>query len=107
MDSKSLPSDKDVDVRVVTLDTESSDLGHVPKVPYLVRFKKFGKSLVSRDAWFGDYVSCCSRAHLTWQDYLSLLIPNIPYLFKKRELDFYGVDDHPPYLLVVILGLQQ
>jgi len=38
---------------------------------------------------------------------LALFIPNIPYVFKKRELPFYGINDRLPYLLMFILGLQQ
>lgn len=41
------------------------------------------------------------------QDYASLFIPNVPFLSKKRELPFYGVHDKLPYMLMIILGLQQ
>jgi xanthine/uracil permease len=41
------------------------------------------------------------------QDYASLFIPNVPFLVKKRELPFYGVNDKLPYMLMTILGLQQ
>ena len=36
-----------------------------------------------------------------------MLIPNLPFLMKKRELPFYGVEDRLPYLLLILLGVQQ
>ncbi|PWN92596.1 putative purine permease [Acaromyces ingoldii] len=73
-----------------------TDLAPVPAGPSVVdKIKRFGRSLVSRDAWVGDH------------DYAALLIPTIPYLTKTdRVLPFYGVHDKVPYLLLIILGLQ-
>jgi hypothetical protein len=41
------------------------------------------------------------------QDYGALFVPNLPFMRKRPELPFYGVDDKLPYLLMIILGLQQ
>ncbi|GFZ47562.1 Purine permease [Saitozyma sp. JCM 24511] len=78
-------------VQVRTLDG-TTGLGHVPERK--IRIKLAIKSLGSREAWFGEY------------DYASLFIPNVPFLVKKRELPFYGVNDKLPYMLMTILGLQ-
>ncbi|BEJ13579.1 hypothetical protein CspHIS471_0307530 [Cutaneotrichosporon sp. HIS471] len=84
-----------VDIQDVD-DSAEGDLAHTPRTkrPLGVRLKEFGASLKSKEAWFADY------------DYGALFIPNIPGLFKKRELPFYGPNDKLPYLLVIILGLQ-
>lgn len=37
---------------------ETDDLGHVPETKF--NAKRFIKSFGSKDAWFGDYVSCLS-----------------------------------------------
>lgn len=87
-------SDKiDASVNVLEAGSTNSNLGPVPE-------RKFSpmrtlKSLGSKDAWLGDY------------DYGSLFIPNMPWSKTKRELPFYGVHDKLPYLLMIILGLQQ
>jgi hypothetical protein len=102
-------SDKDLtgDVQVTTLDVGPSDLGPVPATRF--NWRKTLKSLGSRQAWFGDYVctESCQKAKLNSQNYGSLLVPNLPFMAKPRELPFYGVDDDLPYLLMIILGLQQ
>jgi NCS2 family nucleobase:cation symporter-2 len=84
-------------VEVLDVDDSGHDLGHTPRTkrPIGVRLKEFAASLKSKDAWFSDY------------DYGALFIPNIPGVFKKRELPFYGPNDKLPYLLIIILGLQQ
>ncbi|PCG92196.1 Xanthine/uracil/vitamin C permease [Penicillium occitanis (nom. inval.)] len=51
----------------------------------------------SRDGWIGDY------------DYIYLITPNIWPLNKKYKdfsTPFYGLNDHVPILLTIILGLQ-
>ncbi|KAF5014816.1 hypothetical protein F66182_14068 [Fusarium sp. NRRL 66182] len=51
----------------------------------------------SRDGWIGDY------------DYMYLITPNIWPLNKKYKdfsAPFYGLNDHVPILLTIILGLQ-
>ncbi|WVW84414.1 hypothetical protein I302_106448 [Kwoniella bestiolae CBS 10118] len=80
-------------VNVQTLEQEE-DLGHVP-TSRRSKFKAVMKSLVTKDGWLGDY------------DYGALMIPNIPFVTKKkRELPFYAVDQKLPHLLLFILGLQ-
>ena len=53
---KSVPSNGNVYVNTVDAG-QSSDLAHTP----VSRFspKRFAKSLKSKDAWLGDYVSVC------------------------------------------------
>jgi hypothetical protein len=46
--------DKSVEPAVVNT-LEAEDLGHTPRSSF--RAKRFIKSLGSKDAWFGDYVS--------------------------------------------------
>ncbi|WWC95859.1 hypothetical protein V866_002726 [Kwoniella sp. B9012] len=73
---------------------QEEDLGHVP-TSRRSKFKAVLKSLVTKDGWLGDY------------DYGALMIPNIPFVTKKkRELPFYAVDQKLPHLLLFILGLQ-
>ncbi|EED13589.1 purine permease, putative [Talaromyces stipitatus ATCC 10500] len=51
----------------------------------------------SRDGWIGDY------------DYMYLITPNIWPLnrkYKDFETPFYGLNDHVPIFLTIILGLQ-
>jgi hypothetical protein len=55
MGSKTSRDGKAADVHVVELDSESSDLGHVPKQRFNI--SKLAKSLTSKEAWLGDYVS--------------------------------------------------
>lgn len=56
-------------------------------------------------AWRLRELAQLDASKLTTKDYASLFIPNIPG-FKQRELPFYGINDHLPYLLIIILGLQ-
>ncbi|WVQ96881.1 hypothetical protein IAU59_003988 [Kwoniella sp. CBS 9459] len=80
-------------VTVQTLERDE-DLGPVPTTRRS-RFKSALKSLTTKDGWLGDY------------DYAGLMIPNIPFVTKKkRELPFYGVNEKLPHLLLFILGLQ-
>lgn len=51
---KSVPVDA-VYVHTVEARQQTSDLGHTPTARFSPR--KFIKSLGSKDAWFGDYVS--------------------------------------------------
>lgn len=91
----STPKAAETGVTIETVDplASTASLGHMPNERFSP--KRFVKSLASKEAWLGDY------------DYAALFIPTIPYLTKKRSLPFFGVNDQLPYLLVIILGLQQ
>lgn len=71
----------------------------------------------SRDGWIGDYVRSFRTPHEiklasrsdTRKDYMYLITPNIWPLnakYKDFSTPFYGLNDHVPILLTIILGLQ-
>lgn len=110
-------------VNTLPLSDDTDSLGHTPELSRRAKMRQVGKSLITKEGWFGDYVSFVSSCalhgpcfalfkapayKLPTQDYAALFIPNIPYLVKtKRELPFYGVNDKLPWMLMFILGLQQ
>lgn len=106
------PSQAKISVVDVNSDQEENLRDKPTTAPTTVKAGRFLKSLLSKDAWFGDYVRTGAIGSPqteidAGQDYLSLFIPDVPYLTKRRELPFYGVDDKLPYFLVIVLGLQQ
>ncbi|KXS12959.1 putative purine permease [Gonapodya prolifera JEL478] len=52
------------------------------------------KAVSTREGWFGDY------------DYAWLCTPQLPFLSKRGEPPFYGVNDKIPIFMAAVLGLQ-
>ncbi|KAJ3341151.1 hypothetical protein HDU93_005560 [Gonapodya sp. JEL0774] len=56
--------------------------------------ERFLAAVTTREGWFGDY------------DYAWLCTPQLPFISKRGEPPFYGVNDKIPIFMAAVLGLQ-